>query len=364
MPRKMSLVVSCVLGMFLMLVAGCVISPRRTPGQTGGGSTPSPTPTPTPAPGAPTGILYVSDQNSNSILRFNNAFTANGNIAPNATISGTATGLASPQYLALDADADRLFVANVNGPNVLVFDKVSTLSGNAAPTRVLNVIGNFVTPTDVVLDKGSDLLYVADGQEIFVLGNVSASTTSGSIQPVRDITTAFTIQALFLDTTNDRLYAADAVNNAIKIFDNASIINGLSAANRSITGPLTGLSRPDGITLDPAGNIVISNLNGSITVYAAANSSTGVGAINVAPIAAITGSSTTLASPGQMVRNLAPSAGEVFVADPTAGEVAVFSGVASAGGNTAPARNIVGSVTTITVAGKQTARGVALDTQR
>jgi len=88
----------------MALAAGCVISPRRIVG--GGTPTPTPnpsgSPTPTPVPGAP-GKLYVSDPNTNSILRFDNANIADGNLAPAATINGAATLLNSPQHIFVDS---------------------------------------------------------------------------------------------------------------------------------------------------------------------------------------------------------------------------------------------------------------------
>src|SRR5215471_14480733 len=77
MLRRLTIVVSAVL---LLCLAGCVISPRRDVVVSGGGG------------GAtPTGKLYVTNDANNSIIRFDNAFTANGNVAPAATIAGTIT---------------------------------------------------------------------------------------------------------------------------------------------------------------------------------------------------------------------------------------------------------------------------------
>src|SRR5690348_4263272 len=69
------------------VLTGC-ISPRRLPGDVVPGATPTPTP-----PGTATGKLYVSNQTANSILRFDGALTANGNVGPNVTISGSNTQL-------------------------------------------------------------------------------------------------------------------------------------------------------------------------------------------------------------------------------------------------------------------------------
>src|ERR1051326_6230943 len=109
---------------FIVLLAGCPVSPRRGTISNGGG-------------GGTGGQLYVST--ANSILHFNNAETSSGNIAPVSTITGSNTQLSAPQHLFLDAPNDRLYVANQGGSSVLVFDGVSTLSGtvNPTPTRVL-----------------------------------------------------------------------------------------------------------------------------------------------------------------------------------------------------------------------------------
>src|SRR5579864_4896075 len=113
---------------FLLLVLvliGCVISPRRTVVSSGGGG------------GTATGKLYVTNDSANSIVRFDNAFTSTGNVAPAANISGAATQLANPKYIFLDAAADRLFVANSSGSNILIFETVSTKTGNVAPNRTI-----------------------------------------------------------------------------------------------------------------------------------------------------------------------------------------------------------------------------------
>src|SRR5690348_10418687 len=157
----------------LAAMSGCVISPRRS----GGGST-SPTPTPmvTPVPGA-TGKLYVSNQNGNSILRFDNALTTTGDTQPNATIIGSGTGLNQPQFMALDPAADRLFVANPGGSSVLVWDAVSTVNGNTPPTRTISGLNTgLIAPVAVALDVTRDLLYVADPSQGDVLVFSPAST--------------------------------------------------------------------------------------------------------------------------------------------------------------------------------------------
>ncbi|MGZ7060679.1 MAG: hypothetical protein ACXVJU_15445, partial [Candidatus Angelobacter sp.] len=184
MPRRIgfSLLVSL---FFMLLLGGCVISPRRT---LGGGPTPTPTPTPsatptptpTPTPIPASGVLYVTSGSQNSIVRFGNAFAANGNVPPGGTISGTATTLTTPVYLALDSAADRLFVANRTSASILIFDQASSKNGNVAPTRAISgtTTGLFV-PIQPVLDKTRDLLYVSDDVDVLVFA--SASTANGNV---------------------------------------------------------------------------------------------------------------------------------------------------------------------------------------
>jgi hypothetical protein len=301
--------------------------------------------------------LYVTNQDDNSILRFDNALNATGNVAPGAVIKGANTTLAGPQFIALDTTANRLYVANPNGPSVLIFYGISTKNGNIAPTR--NIIGantQLITPSSVALDKGRDLLYVADGAEIDVFS--SASTVNGDVAPARDIITSFNnIQQIFLDATNDRLYLTDAASNTVAIYDSASTLTGAATATRSITGAQTQLAQPSGMAIDTSGNLIVTNQgNGTITVYSNAAGATG----NVAPTATIGGAATTLASPAQIIQSTA--ANEVYVADSTANEVVVFSGVAGLSGNASPARSIAGPATTLTTG--TTARGVALDPTR
>lgn len=334
--------------LLILVLAGCVISPRRTVVSGGGGG------------GNAQGKLYVSNDSNNSIVRFDNAFTANNDVTPGAVISGSATQLSNPQYLFLDTAADRLFVANANASSILVFDTVSTKTGNAAPTRVITS-GSLGTPTDVALDKGRDLLYVADTNQVLVFAN--ASTVTGTTIPARSIQPGFTPGAILIDAASDRLFATDPTTNSINIFDGASTLNGTVLVSRRLVGSNTQLAQPFGLQIDTAGRLVVANFApASITIYANAATTNG----NLAPVATISGSNTTLAGPTQITINTVASGGELFVADPFGGNVPVFANIGSVTGNQniAPTRNITGSNTTITGTTSATARGVAIDTTR
>ena len=334
----------------LVFLAGCVISPRRGGTVSGGGGG---------GGGTPTGKLYVSNDSQSSILRFDNGLTVNGNVAPAATISGTATLLHNPQYILLDTAADRLFVANLNGSNILIWEQASTRTGNIAPTRTISSAGLFA-PTDLALDKGRDLLYVADGTHIFVF--TGASIANGVVSAARDIVPGFSPGAIHLDATNDRLFAADPATNSVTVFDNASTLNGSVSGNRRLVGAATGLAQPFGLRIDGLGRLVVSNAAPvpSITIYNSAATVNG----NLAPAATISGSNTGLAGPTENSVNTSATNGELYVADPFGGKVEIFANLSSANGNIAPTRTISGANTTLNGGGSATARGVAIDPTR
>ena len=344
----------------LLLTVGCVISPRRTLG--GGGGTPTPTPTPNPT-GSPTptpvatGKLYVMNTTSNTLLRFDNAFTASGNATPAATIVGTNTTFNSPSFMTLDTTNDSLYIADTGDLSVVIYDGISTKNGNVAPSRIIaGPATNLLSPTDVALDKGRNLLYVADDLDIFVFA--SASTANGNPAPVRDLSVPFSISAIFIDGANDRLYVADQAGNAIAVYDHASTLNGPVSANRAVQGATnTHLSNPGGVQVDGAGRLVVSNASPpSITIYNNAATVDG----DIAPVAEIAGATTGLSVPDQIFVDTTGT-GTLYNADPGAARVAVFANLNTANGNTSPTRTISGTSTGLTAGGPV---GLAFDHTR
>jgi DNA-binding beta-propeller fold protein YncE len=324
----------------LALIAGCS-RPRNTSNLGGGGST--------------TGQLYVST--NTAILRFNNALAATGNVAAVATITGAATTLSNPQHLLVDPTANRLFVANHGAGSVLIFESVSTLNGNVAPNRTISGATTLLSaPHDLALDTTNNTLYVADGSQILVFQ--SASTLNGNVPPVHNISMGFAVGAIVLDVTNNRLYVANTAGNAIDRLEGASLQDGAAVVAATIIGAATGLSRPQGLALDNTGRLIVSNGSGpSVTIYANASVANG----NVVPSAAITGAATQLAGPDQIVLNQGQNNGELNVADNLAGAILIFTTVASANGNIAPARVVSGAATGL---GANAVNGLALDTTR
>jgi sugar lactone lactonase YvrE len=346
--RRLSAIFLFLLFPATLFLAGCVISPRRTLG--GGGTS-----------GNGVGHLYVSDQSAGAILTFAGATGDTGNSAPTANISGGSTLLSNPQYIFSDSANDRLYVANLGGSNILVFNAVSTLSGsvNSAPARAISS-ANLSAPTDVALDTSKDLLYVADTGVVVVFA--SAATANGTLPAAAVLQLGFTPTAILVDSSNDRLFVANGASNAVHIFDNASTLNGSVTAPRILSGPNhTGLNQPSGLRIDGAGRLIVSNTGGvGINIYANAATVSG----DISPVTVIAGSNTTLSAPAQIALDLTTNSGELYVADPTAGEVVVFSSITTATGtiNATPNRSINGSSTLLTGTGNVTARGVAIDT--
>ena len=295
------------------------------------------------------------DVNSDALLRFDNAFVANGNVQPAATIKGLATTIHGAGFMTLDAANDSLYIADTGDLSVIIYDGISTKNGNVAPSRTIT--GALTFPTDVSLDKVRNFLYVADGNDIFVYA--SASTANGTPAPVRDLSVNFAISGVFIDGTNDRLYVADQGGNAIAVYDHASTLaTGLITANRAVQGPTnTHLSNPGGVQVDGAGRLVVSNASPpSITIYGNAATVDG----DVAPVAEIQGASTGLSTPNQIFVD-PTGTGTLYNADPGAARVAVWSNLNTVNGNTQPTRAISGTATGLTAGGPV---GLALDTTR
>ena len=329
-----------------IMVSGCVISPRRTVGGTSGGSGGGTTGT--------GGQLYVSTPNA--ILRFSSAETVNGNTAPTATI--TTVALSSPQHMTVDTTNDRLYVANQGTSSVLIFDNASTLSGSAAPRALIGNATGLSRPVDVGIDTINDILYVADGTSILVY--TSASTINGNQVPASTINVGVTIGGISLDAVNNQLYFTDPGDNAVDRLDSVSTQTVVGIVGGAIAGTDTGLSQPRGIVLNAGANsLLVSNSVSpvSVTTYGSANVNTG----DVLTTNNISGTPTALQSPQQIAFNPNVSNGELYVADPVASSILIYTSVSTTTGALPPTRTITGSSTGLAL---NAINGIALDTTR
>jgi hypothetical protein len=333
----------------LCAICGCgVISPLRTS-----------TPTPTPTSG---GKLYVST--NSSILRFGNALTANTNVGPEVTINGSTSQLNTPQRILLDVSTDRLFVANKGAGSVLIFSPASQATATSTPSAVLTSTGNMTAPVDLAIDRNNNLLYVADGSNILVFTQESGFSGNVNATPSRSITVNFTIAAIFLDAPNNNLFIVDQADNSVGILQNASTQAGqVQLLLAQITGSATTLNSPNGVVLDGNGRIIVNNRGSSPGILIFTGSGLSVGGNNISPLATISGASTRIGVPQQMVFNSGANNGELYVADSQAPGILIFTNVTQASGNisSAPARAISGTGTGLNA---NAINGVALDTTR
>jgi DNA-binding beta-propeller fold protein YncE len=80
-------------------------------------------------------ILYVAS--GNSIVVFDAASTRDGAVVPNRTITGGATQLSSPEGIYIDSSNNFLYVANSGANSVLVFNNAGKAEGNIPPSRAI-----------------------------------------------------------------------------------------------------------------------------------------------------------------------------------------------------------------------------------
>lgn len=337
----------------VLFLNGCVISPRRTTGGGnggnggggGGGGT------------AAGGKLYVTT--GDSILRFDSVFSVRGNRAPDAVIAGPLTTLSTPRALQIDPVTDRLYVANQRAGSILVFSPASTASANVAPSAILGGTNTGLSsPVAIALDTTKNILYVADGTTIFIFGNISTLRGPTNTGAAQSFIAGFTISGMIVDPANNILYVADAADNTVAIYQSANAQTGIGFAAGTIVGPDTGLSKPTGVVLDSAGRLIVSNPGTpSLTAYANPTAATG----DALPATIIQGNSTGLSSPAQMAATNSISNGALFVADPTASVVLIYSPISTVTGNVnlAPSAQLAGATTTLS-----SPLGIALDSTR
>ena len=305
----------------------------------------------------PQGKLYVAvpfapPSGNGAIMRFDNPAMLTGNVSPAATISGDQTRLGlGVSSSVLDKSADRLYVlvSTALSTAILVFDHASTRNGNVAPDRTIEGNATNLTAVGILaLDSTRDTLYVTGffdsstgRQDIMTFKN--ASTANGNVTPSTILQVdppGLVVSDLVMDGANNRLFLL-LNNQSINVFDSASALPaGSMTPNRVITGANTGLSVVTRMALDPAGRLLVGNINNAtpanIVIFANAATASG----NIAPTAMISGSATALniGGPGAMTVVTGPgssASGDLYV-NIEGGNVLVFKNIGTANGNVAP----------------------------
>ena len=300
---------------FAAIAAGCNGGAASAPPFNTGVFTP-PTPTPTPSPTPVPLHLYVGNDNAGAqILQFNLPLTAA--TTSNFTITSTNNVVA----VAVDANGNLAagllngnidyFQAPLSGTSVpnLTFSNGGAsnngqgaflANGNLWAATVSNKVNRFNIPTvgapaQVVTDAGmvSDIGVAIDpAQNLYIAnaGTGNAAACVGTSQPGGGCGSNLYVYAPpytgapiitpsvinFPSATNSTAYRKIGVN-ATRLYA-ASVANGtgrvdvynlpITAASTPAFALTNGVNTPEGIALDPAGNLYIGNLSdATVTVY-------------------------------------------------------------------------------------------------
>jgi len=243
-------------------------------------------------------IIYIADWN-NGVIAFDNSGSPTGNAAPDRLISGAMPGFQRTCGVEIDNINNRLYIGGDHG--LSIYDSANTVDGNIAPDRLvtgpLTLLsgGGELRP---FLDKTNNRMYLADPNSTQVLIFNNASTIDGDIAPDRVISgnnTAFDYPwGISVDLTRNKLYIGDSTSDAIFIFDDASTVNGNIAPSRIISGPNTGLMNQEvtEVYIDEKQDTIYAVLRTSGTILAWNNASTING--DMVPDKTISGANTTL----------------------------------------------------------------------
>jgi sugar lactone lactonase YvrE len=298
-----------------------------------GGSNTVPLPITTPLPPQ---MLWVSNDGANAIQEF--SLTASGAQTPVATVGGAATGLNAPFGIAFDS-AGRLYVAmqgfGAVPPAIRVFAAGAT--GNATPVQVISGAATTLSqPSGLTIDAAGNI-WVAD-QATQTL-DVFASTANGNVAPLRTVSNPAPFGGLngIAADSAGFVYATEsgavgpAFDGKIDVYPDTA--SGTVAPTRVITGSATTLQEPTEVTLDGAGEIIVTDLANAVDIFAPSANG------NVAPIRRIVGSSTMLSGPQAIASE---ANGTIHVAN-IGNSPPVFTFTAGAGGNIAPSATLTSS---------------------
>jgi hypothetical protein len=249
------------------------------------------------------------------------------------------------------------------GDLVGVDPRLGPLGDNGGPTQTLAIASDspaydaaslFVTPVGVVcagidqrsisrLQRGATRCDIGAFQvaapTLYVANAGANSVTAYPAGADRDTRPALTLSGSHTGLSNPNGTSVDvagdvfvANTNANSVTEYAPETTGDAAPVATIAGALTRLSNPRGLTRDPAGHLFVANAN-AVTEYAAnANG-------NVAPIARIAGTRTRLSLPLGLA--IGPD-GNLRVANDS-GKITVYA--AGANGDVAPVAVLAGHLT-------------------
>jgi hypothetical protein len=245
-----------------------------------------------------------------------------------------------PDGVAVDGVGDMYVLNREGGPSQegSITEYAAGATGNVAPIATISGSATgFLGPPAIALDPVNGNIYVGEYKAVQFFG----AGSNGNVAPLGVISGSNTgldfVSGLALDK-HGNVYVANEYNSTVTVY--AAGASGNVAPTRRLKGSNTGLNFPHALALDSKANIYVVNDDGytpddSVTVYAAGTHG------NVAPIQTINGTATKLRYPDGIAVN---SGGNIYVSDGlTRSRVMVFA--AGAAGNVKPLRTIRGSNT-------------------
>jgi sugar lactone lactonase YvrE len=247
------------------------------------------------------GMIYVlnGENRKGSIMVYPPVGISTGilNEAPIATIAGSKTRLHSPGGIALDS-LGNIYVANESGGPVVPHERYDRGSvtvypagsdGNIAPIATISgAATGLAHPVGIALDSSGNIyvanIYTANTTRSLEFESsitVYPAGSKGNASPIAIIAGNNTgldyAQGIALDSSRNLYVSGDlSYGSGVNAYPAGS--NGNVSPSASIAGTDTGLASPDGITLDSGGNLYVSNSfggtsqSGSLTVYRAGSS--------------------------------------------------------------------------------------------
>lgn len=269
------------------------------------------------------------------------ALAADENLAPTTKITGSATQLAWPHGIAVDA-AGSIYTANQSDPNEGITVHAYNANGNAAPSRQFYATsGGGTTPLGLCIDA-NDHVWVAYNNGIV---NEFAANASGAVAPLRTINTGPAgtggTRGIAIDS-HGQIYVSS--HDAAKIVVYAADATGNATPIHVIAGLATKLSGGMGIAITPTDDLIATRIDPGSGQPGVLRFTYGADG-NTAPVGSIIwGGFSSSEGPNGVALD---QSGNIYVTDRTASKVSVWpaSALTSASDSDTPSRVIVGAST-------------------
>ncbi|HQK92426.1 MAG TPA: PKD domain-containing protein [Armatimonadota bacterium] len=286
---------------------------------------------------ATTSRLYVANLIGNSVVGFVDPGLLDGNVAPDAVLSGTATELANPADVVVIGEA--LAVANFGADSITVYSNAETAHGNEAPRSIVaGANSQLVDPTSLAVDAARDLLYVADvtgADRIMRYAGASLPAFGGDVAPASVITSADLSNPFGVCLAGDELYVANNATNRVAVYARPWTLAGEVAATRVIR--CSSFSGIYDVFVDSSDRMyVVGSVADRVSILEDASTLNGL----VTPTAEL-----TVPGAGTLTSVVVASDGTGYLVDRSLNRVYAYSSLATRDGTVAPDRTIEGGST-------------------